>query len=187
MFNWKRYAGFSLICARKCRLSHSFSKLSPPVSRFSPFPSHFSLSSSLLSLEKLQSLFSLFAYRSPSPPFRSLRFSPSDLPSLPVCLPVVLLPLSTQPWFDAALLSLVCARALSCTHVYWSAIMSVFCVNLTQVKAVMNSTNQFPPVSCTGRTRLKTRACVPLQGPTDRELGLIYYSSNSVPPLLPKK
>lgn len=52
-------------------------------------------------------------------------------------------------------------------QVYWIAITSVFCVNLTQVKAVINSTNQFPAVSCTGRTRLKTAACFPLQGLTE--------------------
>lgn len=121
MFNWKRYAGFSLICARKCRLSVSFSKLFPSLSHFSPFPSHFFLSSFLLSLKNAISVFFL-ASRLPFLSFchfgLSFFFPWSFLPASHPC--VVLLPLSAQQWFDAALLSLVWVRVLSCTHVHWS-------------------------------------------------------------------
>ena len=59
MFNWKRYAGFSLICASECRLSHSRSlKLSPllfPIST-SFSPSLLPLCSPLLCLSELQNL-----------------------------------------------------------------------------------------------------------------------------------
>lgn len=99
MFNWKRYAGFSLICARKCRLSHSLPlSFSPSASQFYPFPPHFFPSSSPLSLKNAISVCSLSCLSSAFSfflPPRSLIFSLcSFLPASQLC--VVLLPLSTQ-------------------------------------------------------------------------------------------
>lgn len=87
----------------------------------------------------------------------------SDRSSLPGRVFVVLLPLSTQQRFDA--FSVACFQRM---HVYWSTVTCVFCVNLTQGNTVMNSTNQIPPVSYAGRTRLKTPVCFPLQAPAER-------------------
>ncbi len=113
MFNWKRYAGFSLICARKCSLSHSLSLSSLllfPIS--TPFLLT-SFSHPLFCLSKMQSLSVFFLCLSSAFPFflppRSLIFSLWSFLSASR-LRVAPLPLSMQQWFDAALLSYALVR-----------------------------------------------------------------------------
>lgn len=81
MFNWKRYAGFSLICTRKCRLSHSLSLsyhlLLPTVS------SSFSLLSLVPFFVSTKCTFLRLVRPLFLPPLR-LSFPSSDLSSLPV-------------------------------------------------------------------------------------------------------
>lgn len=77
MFNWKRYAGFSLICsARKCRLSHSLY-----LSFLLPFP-FVSFSHCLFFSSSLQKVQSLCCF---SPLVHIFVLSPSSV-SLVLCL-----------------------------------------------------------------------------------------------------
>lgn len=148
-------------------------KLPPSVSYFALFPSHFLFSFSCRS--KMLSLSAFFL--SPCPPscsFSRLRLtcSSSDRSSLPVSRSCSSSPSqhAAKIWCCASFYDLACA--LSCMHVYWSAITSAFCVNLTQEKAVVNSTNQLG-------WRLQPAFHCRVQ---QREPWLIYYSSNSVLP-----
>lgn len=116
MFNWKRYAGFSLICTRKCRLSHSLSLsyhlLLPTVSS----------SFSLLSLVPFFCLYKMHFFAS-CPPSLSSPTS-SLIPFLWSFLPAsqFFYPLSTQ-WFAAVLLSYarvqeyICMRFNTCKRI----------------------------------------------------------------------
>ena len=130
MFNWKRYAGFSLICASECRLSHSRSlKLLPfcfPfLPRFALAPSP--LLSTLLSLQTAKSACILsLATRPPSPsfsPLLGLSFSP--VWSLPSPSQTAMCRSPTPPtlgaqlrWFDAALLSCALVRVCTCALIH---------------------------------------------------------------------
>lgn len=165
MFNWKCYAGFSLICSKKCSLSPSLSlSFSPSVS--APFPPHvFSLVLSFVSRNKnaVVLLLSLFL------PPRCLVFPPLIFPPCQSALRT-----SSPSQRCASLLRFVCA--LSCMRVYWSAVTSVFV--WIWHKQRLSWTQQINSLQCLALAELgwELQPCFPLQGLMERTT-FIYYSS----------